>query len=587
MAALGFNDLLKIFYSGPLRNQKRYKMIVKKVKDKTPFLLASGDLKILEFISPIVRATFEQGNLSDLASVAAKKNKPLKDEEGNTYSIRQLEKTEDFGGKTGGGRLGGGADPHELMTAALIAKYGASGSDRVPVSAYNTLTQAEKVLSTLKSTAAQVQGHRQKDIDAFEGDFANYAKAISAANGFLGSLNPSSRVKKVYITGKQWSKEVSKYRVTNHEYFGNKDYNSSDIVVDLSSQENRKPMRVLVGISLKKKKKYADKDPTIINKTVTGEKGLLSALGLKDADMREELKQLYLARSQFFYNMVEATLYSPETQAGRRVRDAAVKSLSIKDGSKEASELVKREKKKLQGAMKTAPKVLKQIEARGKEEKAKILQQNINVYLRNLKTNVSSNEQKSKKVTKAADNIGTDKAKDALVGKFPAHTKLDNIYFKKFFSIMTSPKVSQLIAKALMNIIFKLDINSLMQERAKYREKFKFTLITGSGELVDDTVVTPYSPAVIPEENSTALITEMVSRPGAVYQIRGLAGYVQPFDGGRSKSLKFELLLQSYSIVEIEIRYKGPVTPEPQFQAYITPTFKKLLSDRVSPDVRY
>ena len=505
--------------------------------------------------------------MSELASVAAQKNRPLKDEEGNTYSVRQIEKTEEFGGQTGGGRAGGGADPHELMTAALISKYGSAGSNRVPPSAYNTLTQGEKNIVILKSTAATVQGYRQKDIDAFDGDFQNYAKAISAANGFLGAMNSSSRVKKVYITGKQWSKEISKYRVTNHEYFGKKDYNSSDVVVDLQSKQGSKPVRVLVGISLKKKKKYADKDPTIINKTVTGERGLFAALGVKSSDMREELQELYQARSQFFYNMVEATLYSPDTTAGRRVRDAAVTSLSIKDGKKEGQDLVKKEKAKLQGAMKTAPKVLKDIEERGKKKTQEVLQKNIRDYLSELQNNVGTNEHKSKKVTKAADNIGTDKAKDALIAKFPVHTKLDNIYFKKFFSIMTSPKVSNLIAKALMDIIFKLKISSLMKDRQKYNEVFKFTLITGSGELVNDTEITPYSPAVIPEENSTALITEMVSNPAAFYQIRGLVGYTQPFEGGKSKSLKFELILNSYSIVEIEIRYKGAVTPEPQFQA--------------------
>ena len=255
MAALNFGDLLKIFYSGDLKNQKRFEMITKKVKEKTPFLMTTGETKILEFVSSTVRTKFEGKNLSELASVAAQKNRPLKDEEGNTYSVRQIEKTEEFGGQTGGGRAGGGADPHELMTAALISKYGSAGSNRVPPSAYNTLTQGGKNIVILKSTAATVQGYRQKDIDAFVGDFQNYAKAISAANGFLGSMNSSSRVKKVYITGKQWSKEISKYRVTNHEYFGKKDYNSSDIVVDLSSRRNSKPFRVLVGISLKKKKK--------------------------------------------------------------------------------------------------------------------------------------------------------------------------------------------------------------------------------------------------------------------------------------------------------------------------------------------
>ena len=111
--------------------------------------------------------------------------------------------------------------------------------------------------------------------------------------------------------------------------------------------------------------------------------------------------------------------------------------------------------------------------------------------------------------------------------------------------------------------------------------------ITGAGQLVNDVEITPFSPSVMPEENSTSMIAEMVSRPGQVYQMRGLVGYRQPHEGGTSKSLKFELILQGYSIVDIEIRYKGGITPEPQFQVYITPTFKKLLKDRVAPDVRY
>ena len=103
MAALNFGDLLKIFYSGDLKNQKRFEMITKKVKEKTPFLMTTGETKILEFVSSTVRTKFEGKNLSELASVAAQKNRPLKDEDGNTYSVRQIEKTEEFGGQTGGG----------------------------------------------------------------------------------------------------------------------------------------------------------------------------------------------------------------------------------------------------------------------------------------------------------------------------------------------------------------------------------------------------------------------------------------------------------------------------------------------------
>ena len=55
MAALNFGDLLKIFYSGDLKNQKRFEMITKKVKEKTPFLMTTGETKILEFVSSTVR----------------------------------------------------------------------------------------------------------------------------------------------------------------------------------------------------------------------------------------------------------------------------------------------------------------------------------------------------------------------------------------------------------------------------------------------------------------------------------------------------------------------------------------------------
>jgi len=590
MAALNFGDLLKVFSSGPLKGKKRYAMIIKKVKEKTPFILATGDTKILEYISSSVRTKFQSGNLAEIASVAAQRNKPLKDEEGQTYSIRQLEKTEEFGGKTGGGKPGGGADPHELMTAALIAKYGASGGSKVPVSAYNTLPQAEKNLTILKAVAATVDGKRQKDIDAFDGDFENYAKAISAANGFLGAMQSSSRVKKVFITGKKWSQEVAKYRVTNHEYFGKKDYNSSDIVVDLASKRNSKPFRILVGISLKKKKRTTDKDPTIINKSVSGDKGLFQAI--VDANnlskMRNQLKELYQARAQFFYNVIEATLYGPETGQGIKIRNEAVKSLSIPDGTKESVAYTKQQENKLRGA---APSIIKEVKRQAQTEaarlKEKALQENIAKYLKNLKKNVSQNEQMAKKVTVEANKLGSDRAKDALIQKFPYHTKIDNIYFRKLFSIMTDTQVTQYIATALMNIVFKLDIKSLMKDRQKYNEEFKFTLITGAGQLVNDVEITPFSPSVMPEENSTSMIAEMVSRPGQVYQMRGLVGYRQPHEGGTSKSLKFELILQGYSIVDIEIRYKGGITPEPQFQVYITPTFKKLLKDRVAPDVRY
>ena len=44
--------------------------------------------------------------------------------------------------------------------------------------------------------------------------------------------------------------------------------------------------------------------------------------------------------------------------------------------------------------------------------------------------------------------------------------------------------------------------------------------------------------------------------------------------------LKYDLFLNGNNIAEVEIRYKGAITAEPQFQAFITSDFKQLLSAR-------
>ena len=72
MAALSFSEIIKVFYSGPLVGKKRYEMINKKIKEKTPFILATGDTKILEYITNTVRTKFTNGNLS--AHIKTKKH---------------------------------------------------------------------------------------------------------------------------------------------------------------------------------------------------------------------------------------------------------------------------------------------------------------------------------------------------------------------------------------------------------------------------------------------------------------------------------------------------------------------------------
>ena len=236
MAALTANEILKPFYSGEMVGKERYHMIIRKIENNEPFKINKGGLEILKFKEETSLRILKSDNPESIHNHFKGSAKPFifqTDVKGtNPFGIRQLEKTAEFGG---GGAAGKKIDPHELMTAALILQHGRSGGGVVPSGDYITLQKAKNSIKTLQSYARSIvyaSPNRADTIKAFTGDYANYAKAISAANGFLSDLAPNSKVHRVHATGQQWIKILAKYFAINrHEYFGDKDYNSSDLIV--------------------------------------------------------------------------------------------------------------------------------------------------------------------------------------------------------------------------------------------------------------------------------------------------------------------------------------------------------------------
>ena len=217
MGKLSFGDILKPFYQGDLQGKKRYLRITKKIKNKEPFQLVTGESVVLEYANSKAQRGFETGDLNTLAEAVAGSYKfPFKradiedlgpNAKAELYPISKLEKTAEFGG----GSTGKVADPHELMTAALIIENGTSNTV-VPKEKYNTLKKADEHITALKSAAGSVKGpNKTKIISAFEGDYGNYARAVSAANGFLKAMDNGSKVKEVYLTGQKWDQEIAKY----------------------------------------------------------------------------------------------------------------------------------------------------------------------------------------------------------------------------------------------------------------------------------------------------------------------------------------------------------------------------------------
>ncbi len=593
MANLKFGDLLKPFYSGDLIYKKRWVRVTEKIKGKSAFKLTTGEFKLLDYASTAVKQAFEQGNLDQLVKLAAGRTKPFKEvAEGQDvdeskpvfYPISALEKTDEFGGGPSGGKV---ADPHELMTAALISQYGGSRA-RVPSNKYASLASADKHIKELKSIAGRVKGHKPNDINAFDGDYANYARAVSAADGFLSKLQTNSKVREVYQTGAKWVTEIAKYGMNSHELFGNQNYNSSDIVIRVESAQNTKK---IIGVSLKKKNRTTAVDPTVINKTVTGERGLFAAL-VKQKDMpvlEKHLGKLYQARAQFFFNVIKAALNPPNlaSPAQLKTRREAMKNLSIDNAEKVSKDYIQKYTKRGKSALPQTQMKFYQEEAAKLQEKK--VQENIKAYLGKKERYITKQFSTSKMITKEISKIGDKNAKDSLFGAFPSFAPQRNIYFATLESILTLGDVSQLIAEGLLNIIFKLDLASVTNTIAKnHGESFHFTLITGIGMLQGDTEVVVQPASVVPEEATTSQITKMLTQTkGKAYSIIPDPKYKQPHRGGTSASLKYQVTLNGYHIINLEIRYKGQIKPEPQFQAVITPQFTKLVKTKGQPDPQY
>lgn len=148
-----------------------------------------------------------------------------------------------------GGRGSLGDDPHELMTAALCvfpSKHKITNSDEM-----------DKLIEMVRAQLGKVKGYKQGQVDSLVGNYSNLCQAVSAANAIIDAGYGSADM--VYLTGQAWDADVQQFQMTK---YGMKDFNSSDFIIRKGKN--------FVGISLKKKKRTTETDPTLINKAFTG-----------------------------------------------------------------------------------------------------------------------------------------------------------------------------------------------------------------------------------------------------------------------------------------------------------------------------
>ena len=358
-------------------------------------------------------------------------------------------------GKGGGVKIS--ESTQELMVAALVLNKVKSGNID-EVAAIEMIEEAKTQFNKIEGASG-----RPDLIDQFTGNFNDLATAISSSNAILKVV---SNPVKAYWTGKGWGPDIAKY---NPPVGGVKDYNSSDIVVKGGDG-------IFYGFSLKKKAKSKDVDPTLINKPITGNVGILKdILGAKEVESIEKSKELF-----FDYVVFKHTKKS-------------VKGVDVKEKNKIIS---------------------------------LISQKQMGVYLKDRK----------------------------------------NTFFRRVNQVIT--KHSEEFVKAFIELLFRTKMKDIEDAG-----EFKFYLLTGIGRFIGGTVEV--------EEAENKDVPQTIEALTKIFSskltMRTTPGKLNAWEkGAGAAKVFFSIFSDGDRIIDLEIRYKGSYTANPQFQAVATADFKKI-----------
>ena len=297
--------------------------------------------------------------------------------------------------------------------------------------------------------------------------------------------------------------------------FGFDDYNASDFIVHTGD-------RNFYGASLKKKPKPNAADPTLINKAFDT---ILN--GKKFDHIKEDITRI---RSEYFAGLVRQA-----HEDKRIILPASELALDDKD----------------------------LFEAKGRDT---------SIYER-----AYINTRGSVK-----HGLNNEKAPDAMI-KFVNDdlAKPNNILYKLLIKHMQNE--GELFANTLINLVLKVNLYDELAANKKLKEyNFGFGLITGVGTVtkIKNTDPAEYKPTLSPGK--------WIELHTILCGLRQLSANKQPYKidvdfdkkaNSNAAKVFFILSKDNTPILNMELRYKGTITAQPQFFATITPEFRSILVD--------
>ena len=346
------------------------------------------------------------------------------------------------------------------------------------------------------------------------------AVGISAAKAIKEELPKRGNVVPyVYMTGNVWPKQVEKFRVSTKTF---NDYNSSDILV---SDDNK----FYLGISLKKKPKVKSPSPTLINKAFD------TILQGKEFDSIK--KDLYDKRVKYFSGIVreavaEGYILKSDIPNFDRLSDEELFTASKRDKTKFGKYAY--------------------IDTKGS---AKLP----SGYLAN------------------SDSV----TKDPKSMRYFVNKKLsqkDNPLFKAFVDVLNDH--AQLFSDVLIDIILKEKLYDELDIKDIKQNDFGFFLMTGVANISSSGKID------IGHASSISLSTTLcgLTRIKEKSENQKPKLTIDKIKSAKSNAAKIFLELKwgNTTILDLEIRYKGSFTSQPQFQATIGSDFEKLLKKECS-----
>jgi hypothetical protein len=349
------------------------------------------------------------------------------------------------------------------------------------------------------------------------------AGGISAALGVReylqseGETGGKNLSPNIYMTGNVWPKEVEKFRVSA---YGFEDYNSADVIATADKE-------TFYGLSLKKKRQANAGEPTLINKAFD------SVLDGKQFDpIKEELAAI---RAEYFSGLViEAVERGIILKQHIANFDTLKKSPA---GRKELFEAKKRDKSLFDRSY---------IDTKGS--------------------------------ARALKGYKDDNTKDVNSMRYFVNKKLaekDNPLWKEFLKVMN--KYSDLFADSLINIILKTQLFKEMDAKDLGKYKFNFFLVTGVGDVNKKGDVTIGKATVLPLKTTLCGLTRIHEKyKNKKYEI---VLDKSKKEGADAAKIFLQLKKGDITLLDLEIRYKGAFTPQPQFQGTLNDGFKKLLKE--------